>query len=263
MKVYHLLSMIFLVVIGTFIVSSAVIADEVSYDEIDYNALSVSAQSQQPQAADQFAKIYRQVLIFDENNYGTSYNQDMLEASLFAGSAVLALDDGELTLFRLWLAVGSSLALEELGYAEGTEKMSALRSSNSALGSAHKTTLGCVWDAVKGLVLCIIGFPPNMPLLGKLGKKLLGKHIVDKIGPWIARLPIPIPVRVAARWIFYKLAWPLTLACATAVLVELVRCIFGGILIKWAGHMLRKSDKFTVQHPQKDYLTQVGYGVQL
>ena len=220
---YHLLSIIFLVVIGTFIVSSAVRADEVSYDEIDYNALSLSAQSQQPQAADQFAKIYRQVLIFDENNYGTSYNQDMLEASLFAGSAVLSLDDeSPPDGFRMWLITSSSLALEDLGYAQGSDKMLALQNANRSLASAHNKTLDCVVNYLLDLGLCIIG----IPFVARAGSVSWNVFIIARTGIWVGRY-VAAAIN-AAQWIFYKLWYPLTLACAAVATIRLLWCLYAG-----------------------------------
>ncbi len=84
-----------LVVFSACLLGSATSASSaITYDELDAAALRRAAQTQQAQAVDQFVRVYSQVLDFDEQEYGSSFNQDMLEASVVAGGVVLSYDDG-------------------------------------------------------------------------------------------------------------------------------------------------------------------------
>ncbi len=131
-------------------------AEDVDYDGLDEAALPMAAQTTQAQASDQFIKIYRQVLVFDENQYGGSYNLDMLEASLAAGAAVYVYDESSGTSDYKWsIAQLGALSLDILGYGAGTEKNASLTGLFGSLGrawnrywSSEKKAWGYIWWCV-------------------------------------------------------------------------------------------------------------------
>jgi len=140
--------------------SLAAMATEVDYDEVDEAALPMVAQTGQPQAADQFMRIYRQVLIFDENEYGGSYNLDMLEASLAAGAAVFVYDPYSGTDdYRWWAAEIGALGLYLLDYGTGTEKNATLTGLFGSLGRAWNRYWNATREAWNYIRWCIFGSP--------------------------------------------------------------------------------------------------------
>ena len=77
-------------------------ATEVDYDAVDEAALPMVAQTSLPQVADQFCRAYRQLLIYDHEEYENEYNYDNLEGSVVAASIVMHYDDPG-SGFRTWI----------------------------------------------------------------------------------------------------------------------------------------------------------------
>ncbi len=127
-------------------------ATDVDYDAVDEAAVPMVAQTELPQAADQFFRAYRQLLIYDHEQYSADYNYDNLVGSLTASSVVVMFDENDITTdYRLSAMYLAGLGFMGLGYDEGTDKLAGLLSARSALGNAvsricHAT--GAAWDAI-------------------------------------------------------------------------------------------------------------------
>ncbi len=160
-------------------------AEPVDYDEIDAMALKMAAQSEQAQASDQFVRVYSQVLAFDENQYGTSFNQPTLEASMVAGGIAWAYDDGSATTDEVRISIESLglFALDLYGYAAGTTKYNALRSIWQWLGKAWHCYWDCgkkywtqVWKCIDGTTGSIVTFVGTV--IGAIGAGLWAGGVV-------------------------------------------------------------------------------------
>jgi hypothetical protein len=220
---------IFLVgLIGFFLATRPASAEEITYDEVDYAALKFAGQSEQPQASDQILLIYRQVLTFDENSYGASYNEDMLAASVVAGAAVLAMDeesgsDG----LRFWVDTGCLSALWLLQYQPGSPKNNALNEFDPTLGRGLDKLFECVQEALWAWFLCMFPGIPGGGLTDMMGASFslsapiigasLGRYIGWKIAGWIAGL-------IAKG----MLIW--TYLCITIGIVYGLRCYYFGFV---------------------------------
>jgi len=97
--------------------------------------LPMVAQTSLPQVADQFCRAYRQLLVFDHEEYGNDYNYNNLEGSLVAGSVVLYYDGAGSSLGEL-MGTLCGLAAPGYGYGDGSAKSELLSSVQSWLGSA-------------------------------------------------------------------------------------------------------------------------------
>jgi len=111
-------------------------ATEVDYDAVDEAALPMVAQTSLPQAADQFCRAYRQLLIYDHEEYENEYNYDNLEGSLVASSVVLYYDEAYEDDLRWCAGEAGGLALYWMGYCEDSAKLTGLCGAFSALGNA-------------------------------------------------------------------------------------------------------------------------------
>lgn len=143
------------------------IADPVDYDELDAMALKMAGQTDQLQATDQFVRVYSQVLAFDESEYGTSFNQAALEASMIAGGIAWAYDDGLASTeeTRAFIESLGFFALDLYGYGAGTPKYLDLGAIWKWLGKAWGCYWRCdveywgqVWKCISGTVGSIFNY---------------------------------------------------------------------------------------------------------
>jgi hypothetical protein len=153
----------------------------VAFATVDYNAqdaaaIPMTAQTDLPQAGDQYCRAYRQLLVFDHDSYGATYNYNNLEGNLVAASVVLSYDNPSSN-FATWTAVSSSLANYALGYDDGTAKNQALAAHVNLATSWGKIKEGYkAWaDAVAecmaapvssvGSAVCGLGTAVSLPIL--------------------------------------------------------------------------------------------------
>jgi len=107
--------------------------------------LPLVAQTSLPQAADQFRRAYRQLLIYDHEEYDNDYNYNNLEGSVVAASVVLHYDTGY-GRGSLWSCMDlTALAAQSLGYYEGSVKQNELSGDYPALGVGQSRS----WYATK------------------------------------------------------------------------------------------------------------------
>jgi len=149
--------LLFVIVIAALLVPFTAHATEVDYDAVDEAALRMVAQTSVLQAADQFHRVYQQILIYDTENYQASYDYDNLVGSVVAGAVVRLLDPDWETYATLdwWAASIVNFGCDNLGYTENGAKLQALgqdceplASSRSGIGAACSAG----WD---GIVWCL------------------------------------------------------------------------------------------------------------
>jgi len=144
-------------------------ATDVDYDEVDAAASGMMAQTDQIQRAQQLFKLYRQLLIFDSEQYAGSYNLDMLEVSVTAAAAVITLDqDPPIEDFGFVYAVIASIAARTIGYQEGSEKLAALAAFNSFLYVDQVKVEDTVDEAADAVALCFGGLTSGLLTTGSL-----------------------------------------------------------------------------------------------
>ena len=116
--------------------------------------LPMVAQTSLPQAADQFCRAYRQLLIYDHEEYENEYNYDNHEGWLMAGSVVMSYDVSAPG-FVVWMGVLSDYAADGLGYEDGSAKWEALNSAQPLIGATRQRIGAASTDFVDGIVECM------------------------------------------------------------------------------------------------------------
>jgi len=206
-------------------------ADEVDYDEVDYRALGMAVQTEQPQGADQFIRMYSQILVFDENQYGASYSLDILESSVVAASTVGLFDESALSDdYRFFASSIISLGLHWLGYTETSEKFNSLMSIWGSLGRAFYCYISGYWSGVKTTWLCMK--PGGHWLADDLW---MASGLIAGFGGPIA---IGVGTTLAATILAYAIAIPLAFLAVLCIAIGTVTmwkaiwtCIFGAIML--------------------------------
>jgi len=118
--------------------------------------LPLVAQTSLPQAADQFRRAYRQLLIYDHEEYENEYHYDNLEGSLIASSVTQTLDpDGWLSVQHSTLFLSYAACLS-LGYSEGSAKLNALLSARDIHGRAISRLLWGAGIGAAGLLEYVV-----------------------------------------------------------------------------------------------------------
>jgi len=209
---------------GLIAATTVVSAEEVTYDEIDYAALRLAGQSDQVHAVDQVLLVYREVLHFDEIQYGRSYNEEMLVASIVAGAAVLATDEenaSEGATFVFSIAQAVADALEDAGYYEGSEYVRAAEAASPWLANGIKKVLKCSLEALLVWWKCMLPWPFS----SMAAKTAWGKNVIAKIGGWLGRYIGKGAVRALGRLIA-GVNILITVLCIILAVRYVLKCLF-------------------------------------
>jgi len=176
------------------------------------------AQTSLPQAADQFCRAYRQLLIYDHEEYDNDYDLDNLEGSLIAGSIVATYDSPGVG-FTGWLGVMAHYASDGLGYEDGSSRQQTLNSTQSFLGNAWRRIKSAASHMVHTTMECM-GDEPIAFLF----------TCVAAVGFMVALFVDPTKGGLAALYGGGALA---TLCIAAGVAAFASTLFFGGISIPW------------------------------
>jgi len=189
---------------------------EVDYDAVDEAALPMVAQTSLPQAADQFRRAYRQLLIYDHEEYENEYHYDNLGGSLIASSVTQTLDpDGWLSVQHSTLFLSYATCLS-LGYSEGSAKLNALLSARDILGRAINRLLWGAGIGAAGLLECIgsplsvgAGLMSGLVALGALSAVAAGATVplwvagIGALGGMIAAVCLLVSWECAKAGLYY------------------------------------------------------------
>jgi len=205
-------------------------ATDVDYDEVDAAALPMAARTEQPQGADQFVKAYEQMLVYDCEEYGATYEYDNLVASVAAGAAVLAFDDYDD--YGFWAGTIVGLAQQALGYQDGTPKFDALLSDCAPLAFSLKK-LEVAFSSGWGALLWCLDLPISKVLLPACG-------LVASVGVIVGGVAVAVCAKAAAA---VYILW--CVLCFTLGEIYFWYAVLLGVLpiaggARWRGRRLRE-----------------------
>ena len=164
---YRVPMLVMLCIVSLLFLAISGIAEEVDYTDSDFQALTMIGQSEQPQAGDQAVRVFRQVLNFDQVYYGGTYNEEMLDCSLMAGSVVYTLElEKASDEFRSSVVELGGQALEWGGYGKDDDGLVLLRSSHNQLAAAVDRVQWAREQAKCCFFYCLVGNRYNLASTG-------------------------------------------------------------------------------------------------